>query len=127
MVGDREMKNEKFVLVINGETVTFNQLNDIISNYGYRMYPVGKQLIEEKLMTREEAVKIAKECGNQYAWYEGEILMLERLGLIKFKEEKTTTNKVQLAEKECFGCGVYKVDYLIKVLKEKGYTVKDNG
>lgn len=48
------------------------------------------------MLTKVEAIKLAKRNGNSLPWYEDTVTLLEALGLIKFKPEPEKVISVSL-------------------------------
>lgn len=101
---------------------------EIINTFGNLKFIKG-EIKEEKKMTREEAIKLAKKFGNEKPWYEDTICLLEALGLIKFEEEKKEEKKEKNLNVAITPFGMVTVEnsLIIKHLKEQGYTVTKNG
>jgi len=76
-------------------------------------------------MTREEAIKIARACGNNYPWYEGDVRFLEALGLIKFEEEPKYDKTLLSVIHECRSYDLN--DEFLDELAKRGYKVVPNG
>lgn len=74
---------------------------------------------QEPKMTREEAVKKVKDCGDIYG--KGFINALEAIGLIKFDEPKLILYRVKTTHD--VECGPIELDEIKKALSVAGYEI----
>jgi 2-methylisocitrate lyase-like PEP mutase family enzyme len=84
------MKEQVIDLGYSQRFVNFAELNKILNKNGYELKDIRSNPEEEKLMTREEAVKKINTVVdiNYDSINHVLIAKLEALGLIKFKEKK---------------------------------------